>query len=396
MKNPVIILGTFFTCLSIARSLGRKGIKVYAYNTNNTDAGCFSRYIEFKGVFKSDISLFNELITFAKNLDGKPLIIPTSDSYLLFLIEYSEELKKYYNFFLPSDKKNDNYISKSGIDNVLIQNKIPHPSTVILENGLEDFSVLKTLNFPVIIKPEVQYVWIGNESYRAKYGWQKVQLIDNLQILNQTLKDVLPLGKIIIQEYIPGNCDQLFYLVGYRNHLNKMIVSFVSKKIRTYPDNLGSEVLSTSVANPELCSIAAKIFNAFNFHGVAGIDFKYDYRDKTYKVIEINFRFGLTDGLLMKCGIDLPYLVYCDLYNIPFRINDKYKENIFWSDFFGQFDWMRDYKKRFSFSWFSWICHILVKKHCWLAFSLDDPLPFFKTFTKRISNIIHTHTINRL
>ncbi len=55
---------------------------------------------------------------------------------------------------------------------------------------------------------------------------------------------------------------------------------------------------------------------SINYYGICDLEFIWDQRDKTYKVIDINPRTFKWHYLSVFVGYNLPYLLYCDVYDL--------------------------------------------------------------------------------
>jgi predicted ATP-grasp superfamily ATP-dependent carboligase len=73
---------------------------------------------------------------------------------------------------------------------------------------------------------------------------------------------------------------------------------------------------------PQLEAAAIKLMNAVDFHGVCGMDFRYDSKNDKIAYIETNARF--TGGLAtpIKAGFDIPWVLYC------LAVDGKFEEPI--------------------------------------------------------------------
>jgi predicted ATP-grasp superfamily ATP-dependent carboligase len=47
--------------------------------------------------------------------------------------------------------------------------------------------------------------------------------------------------------------------------------------------------------------------------GMVEVEFKYDHRDEQYKLLDINVRPWGWHTLCIACGLDFPYIQYCDV-----------------------------------------------------------------------------------
>ena len=129
-----------------------------------------------------------------------------------------------------------------------------------------------------------------------------------------------------------------------------------------------------SFHDPELEQVALQLLSGVQYQGLGGIEFKKDARDGCYKLIEFNTRFGMWDGLGVRCGVDTPYIAYQDTLARPVEPQGTYRENIIWVD------WHRDlrafwiYRQHGQLTLGQWLRSLRGEK-MWAVYSRDDWRP---------------------
>ena len=101
-----------------------------------------------------------------------------------------------------------------------------------------------------------------------------------------------------------------FKVCVYNDKNNNQIALFCLKKIHQMPINFGVASCAISVRNIELEKIGLKLFKEIKYNGIGSAEFKYDERDKKYKLIEINSRYWQQNYLSLICGINFPLIDY--------------------------------------------------------------------------------------
>ena len=61
---------------------------------------------------------------------------------------------------------------------------------------------------------------------------------------------------------------------------------------------------------PAVTELSRRFLTALEYVGLASVEFKYDARDGTYKLIEVNPRTARANQLAIAAGVDLPYIAY--------------------------------------------------------------------------------------
>lgn len=381
MKNsaPAVLLGLPCTSLPVARSLGRKGIEVFGIDQDPNAIGAKSRYVKFLGVAAGDEDLLKTLLGFAQRRGSKGVLFPFSDEHLIFLSRNKERLSGSFLFPTPNERPLERLVSKDSMNAIFTALGISIPKSVVLKKDatheLDDFK----LAFPVVIKPNLHAKWINDPEVVKGIGFRKTLLIDDLPSLKKYIGLLNKYDTILAQEFVPGKSENLYYYVGYRNRDGQMLASFVGRKLRTFPDLFGSECFLQSVHNPDLCKQAEEILGKLNYVGPAGLDFKFDARDQRFKLIEINCRFGISDGLPVACGVDLPYIYYQDAQGMNPPAKLDYKENVYWCWFEKEMEWFRAYRSRDGFTKLKWCAHFLLNRYSYALFAKDDVKPFMHT-----------------
>ena len=116
--------------------------------------------------------------------------------------------------------------------------------------------------------------------------------------------ETVDVSETVTQEYIPGEGYGFFAL--YNN--GQLRAAFMHRRLREYPLTGGPSIAAESVHDPELERSGLKLLNALKWHGVVMAEFKKDSRDGKFKLMEINPKFWGSLELAIRSGVDFPYL----------------------------------------------------------------------------------------
>jgi predicted ATP-grasp superfamily ATP-dependent carboligase len=241
-------------------------------------------------------------------------------------------------------------------------------------------AIVKRLSYPVIIKPVLSTSWLKPEIISiiresSFGGTPKVALCRDAEQLIQTYDKIAAYDpRMVIQEIIPGEDKRLVYFCFYLDRQSKPLASFAGRKLRVFPVGFGSATYVKSFRDPELEAVSLKLLTGTRYQGLGGVEFKKDPRDEKYKIIEFNARFGMWDTLGIRCGIDLPYIAYCDALGLPFKAHHHYREEIMWIDFQRDIRAFFIYRKRGQLNLKSWLRSLKGEKD-WATYSRDDWKP---------------------
>jgi predicted ATP-grasp superfamily ATP-dependent carboligase len=370
--------------LDIARSLGKRGIPIYALDSDPDAVGKYSKYVHFYTCPDPEenggIPYINFVVDFVKKLDRKVVLFPLSDEHVLLFSRERELIKNYCFYMMPDHETISNLVTKDGLDKIVRKFNIPAPRTFFLDGIWSIESIAERLDYPVILKPTESTYWHTPEittllrkgliACRAKIiecqtaqelidSYNKISSIDN---------------RLVVQEIIPGEDSRLVYISFYLDQNSTPLGMFAGRKYRVLPTGFGSASYARSMYDPELEKLALTVLRAVNYRGLGGIEFKLDSRDNQYKIIEFNARFGMWDGLGAKCGVDLAYLAYCDAIGIPVGPVKSYKENFIWVDWQRDIRAVIDYIKKGQLTFGEWLKSLRGKK-MWAIYSMDDWRP---------------------
>jgi len=171
-----------------------------------------------------------------------------------------------------------------------------------------DLAEVQQLNcrFPVILKPA--YHNGANEFARAK-AW-KADSRDALVSLYRRAASLVGNDGVIIQEWIPGTGNSQFSYAGLWNRGDE-IASLVARRTRQHPINFGrSSTFVETVEQDQIEALACRFLKSLNYTGVIEVEFKYDQRDRQYKLLDVNGRFWTWHSLGVLAGVDFPYLAW--------------------------------------------------------------------------------------
>lgn len=386
-KRPAVVLDLYIGGMHVGRSLGRSGIPVYGVDRCDDSIGGCSRYISVLPAPKEEDALCAYLLEFSRSLGQKPVLIPTSDHYMRFLAAYYEELSRAFEFPYRKKELIDALVSKIGLDAILAGLGVSLPHSLVVERCNVSNPCIEWDLFPCILKPEFQDCWTGSAQVCDFLGTaQRCILLHGREELESALEKVGKVSDMVLQEFIPG--EELYYYVGYRTASGRVLASFVGMKVRTYPHTMGSETVLRSVHLPELAEQGERILHALDYAGPAGIDFKRDENDGTFKVIEINSRIGLNDCYLSKHGVDLADIYYRDSLGSEVRDCRAYPEGITWYDFAKDLEWMRDYAGHDGKLWLDWARSLVKGYDEYAYFSWEDPKPFVRAMYGLMSRLL--------
>ena len=346
MRPAVIIPLDDHMGLDIARSLAKRGILVYAIDSNPRVAGKHSNSCRFVQCpipeVDNEESYLGFLIDFGRKLDGRAVLYPLNDQLVLLCSRNRKELQEYYEFVMPDNDAVQKLTTKHGLYQVVREQSIPAPLTVFLSKASAINDIAGALSYPVILKPTESSYWHSpNIRKLLRKGFlaheAKVILCNSPAELLEAYERISALDdRLVVQEVIPGEDSRLVYFSFCLDRHSRPLGIFAGQKCRILPVGFGSATYVRSFHDDDLKEKILSFLAQIRYQGLGGIEFKKDSRDGIYKLIEFNTRFGMWDGLSVKCGVDLPYLAYRDALHLPAKPELEYRDDAIW------IDWQKD------------------------------------------------------
>jgi predicted ATP-grasp superfamily ATP-dependent carboligase len=203
---------------------------------------------------------------------------------------------------------------------------VPIPSIHYPESIEDVRQVAPDLSYPCILKP------YDSHTSRAKLNNKKVIVVHSAADLLDTYEKVFRLEvPVMIQDIIPGEDSALFGYLAFWDGDGNERAWLTKQKLRQYPPGFGDGSLQTTVEVPKVAELSRQLLRAFDYRGFVGVEFKYDARDDTYRLMEINPRTVSGNQLAITAGVDFPWIAYQYLVTgvepdngLQFRRNVKY------------------------------------------------------------------------
>ena len=302
-----LILDANLNGLTIARSLGRRGIPVWAVTPPGIQLASYSRYTLRtlpwpNGECKARVEYLLELAARHK-LDGW-VLFPTSDETAALLAKFHTELSRRYRVSTPTWEVLRWAYDKRLTYQLAAQERVDHPATMYpaseadLEGGV--------CSFPAILKPAAH---AGVNRFTADKAWP-VANREELVARYREARELIPPELILVQERIPGGGESQFsYAALCRD--GQPIASLTARRTRQYPVDFGySSSFVETLEVPEIVAPSQRLLAAMRYTGLVEIEYKFDARDGRYKLLDINPRLWTWSPLGARAGTDFPYLLW--------------------------------------------------------------------------------------
>jgi D-aspartate ligase len=325
-RAGAVILGSDFKALGVIRSLGRRGIPSIVID-NKPRSAWFSRYVVKRFKWSSDME-DEKFVSFLLNIGKKFhleqwVLFPTQDEVVQLIAHNQPQLSQIYRLVTQDWDvirwANDKRLTYRMADEL----GVPCPKTYYFTNRDELTSA--DIPFPVIIKPAISIHFQYATHLKALPASTPQELLANYEV---ALASIAP-DEVMVQEIIPG-AGRVQYSIATFCEDGNIKQWMTARRTRQYPIDygLGSSFVE-AMPIPALFPLAEKLLQHMRVSGMVEVEFKYDERDKQYKLLDINVRPWGWHTLCIACGLDFPYLQYCwalgsTIAELPGRVDYRY------------------------------------------------------------------------
>lgn len=304
MEKIFVTDGDQRASLAIVRALGRKKVPVYVGEAQQDFLSKSSRWIQKSCEYPSpsvESSAFLQYLNQYLIKNEIRVLIPVTDI-TTSLILRNRSLFKDVVIPFPSWENYDLLTDKITLNGYAKSLNIKCPETYLPSTFNDLAAIQNQLQFPVVVKPYKSKVEI-----EGRWNNVSVQYANNFSELKNSFCSISSKTKVIIQEKIEGPGVGLFVL--FNN--GQPVQFFAHERLRELPPSGGVSVYSQSIPVPEeLKSVALKMLQPLNWHGLAMLEFKRNVKNNEHYLIEVNCRPWGSMNLSVASGVNFPYQLY--------------------------------------------------------------------------------------
>ena len=292
------------SAIAIIRSLGRKGWRVIAADSDPRSPGFRSRYAQERLRYPAPETAPREFVTLlvhAAQEQGIDLIIPVTDAVILPLSEARAQFDGACRLALPDAAALEVVTNKLKTLELAAQLGVPAPRTVLVHTAQQAVEQGQALGWPVVLKPQVSRLYRAQATTGASIEALTVGYAENPGQLMERMRRFEGCCPVLLQEYYPGTG----YGVELLLHQGRTLAAFQHKRLREIPITGGASAFRESVPiEPALYDCATRLLKALNWSGLAMVEFKVGAAGP--KLMEINGRVWGSLPLAVCSGIDFP------------------------------------------------------------------------------------------
>jgi predicted ATP-grasp superfamily ATP-dependent carboligase len=243
------------------------------------------------------------------------VLMPNSDEAVYVLSKHRDALSEFYKVTTPPWGVIKKVYDKKQTYEIAASIGIPIPR-MFPADSLEEL-LSSDLQYPAVVKPSIRdhlYSRLKIKGFRA----------DNVQQLVRAYRTVckyIDPAEVIVQDFVPGGPKNLYsYCPFFRD--GEAIAYITARRARQHPMDFGhASTFAETVASNGMARLGERFLRAIGYYGLGEVEFMYDERDGTFKLIEVNPRIWGWHTLAAFAGVDLLPMIYADMTGETFAVS---------------------------------------------------------------------------
>ena len=313
-STPVLVLNCKLGGLAIVRSLGMAGVECWGIDDKEDCPAFLSKYTRGRRL----IGRFDEsrpeaylraVLDAGDRIGRRAILIPTSDELVLWAARHYDVLSERFIFHRQDPEAIDRLTGKAGMTEMAAGHGVPVPANHLPTSEADLLAALDRFRFPVMLKPSL------GSGQNTSPGQSMVLVHDRDELLREYRQREDPARpNMMIQEYIPGDDDQVWIFDGYFDGESRCRAAFTGRKLRQYPVHRGCASMGEQCPADEVSEVMRRFLSGIGYRGIVDAGLRYDARDAKYKLLDVNPRIGQAFRLFLAAdGTDLAQCQYMDL-----------------------------------------------------------------------------------
>ena len=288
-----IVLCLSGTGLSVARSLGRKGLSVAGIDPRGWEIGHFSRYV----ASAKELSVA-QVARLAGN--NRPVLFACGDQEILWALKHRSELSPLVK--LPpsiSDGTAATAVNKRTFYAHCCKHNIRIARTWIPTSWEDCNLALEEADYPLLVKPALTH------SAHHQFGTDKLKVCQSASEARRWITDP---KHVVLQEHIDGpESELLVYATNVRSD-GSFGPEITARKLRQWPRNHGSGTRIVVEDHDDVVEHSRALIRSLGYQGICGLEWKRNSSGELVH-IETNARpvlwFSLCDAIVLDSYVEL-------------------------------------------------------------------------------------------
>jgi len=289
----------------------------------------------------------------------------------IFIADQAEALEECFVFPEQPAGLARSLSSKKELHSLCREMNVPTPKVTFPRSADDVATFVETATFPVVIKR------IAGWLLEHQAQMESVTIVNRPEELLEQYEKIKGPGEqnVMLQEYIPGTLDSFWVFQGYFTNHSECLAGFTGRKIRQTPPFRGATTLGICLKNEKLEEMAIDFIQRVGYCGIVDMEYRYDFRDDQYKLLDVNPRMGAQFRLFVDSnGMDVVRALYLDLTDQPVK-RGTLREGRKWVVEQNDLVTSLGYGRLGSLTLTEWIRSLRgIEEGAW--FARDDPVPF--------------------
>jgi predicted ATP-grasp superfamily ATP-dependent carboligase len=296
--------------VAIARSLGQIGAEVWAAVEADATPVARSRYVAgtlgLQLPTRDESEVLAVLLEWSRRRGDHPLLIPIDDAAAVFLADNATALADGFRFPSPPAGLARRLSSKLELSRLCAEAGVPTPRVLVPTDDEELAGAAEQLRFPVMVKRISEW----DPATQSGPRMARAESLGELRLCFAEMRSA-PTPNLLIQEYVGDGIDWMFN--GYFDDESRCLYGATGFKVRQYPIATGATSLGECRHNEDVYAHAVELLTAVGYRGIIDAGMRFDPRDRTYKLLDVNPRIGSTFRLFTgRAGLDVARALYLD------------------------------------------------------------------------------------
>lgn len=294
-----MVLGGHVNGYSIITELYSHGIKELVLFDYGRSIARYSNKIVSVSSLSPCLSDLKDKIIRLKDDYDYIVIFPTDDKQLEMLADIYTDISSFC--YIPINEKSlKKALDKSYQYQVCEEIGVPYPRSKNIEDSIS-VNDLENLTFPIIIKPITRQD-LSIPVFRNLYLEDLEALSQNLSLINSHLKNGVG---FLASEFVPGDDTNIYAYTCFKDKNGDIKNEWAGKKLTQYPDNYGVVCSASNEFTEEVLEQGRRLVSELDVCGVIEPEFKYDNREKSFKLMEVNLRSMMWNKVGSSSGVNL-------------------------------------------------------------------------------------------
>jgi predicted ATP-grasp superfamily ATP-dependent carboligase len=311
---PALILGKHITALGALRTLAGHGIETYGAEATD-DVITRSRWYRptERQIPETTDSEVVERFLMGLSLD-RAVLISASDRWTLAAAGLSEAARRRFPISLGSRPTVEAFVDKERFRELIATLPIPAPRCRPI-SGPDDIEQASDAELEsAFLKPT------DSQAHRWLFGTKGAFITSRAWAADHVAQAARSGVRFMLQEWIPGGPSQTVLLDAFVDRRGELKGMMARRRIRNDPPYLANTACDVTIPLDEVEDAVTStriLLEAVPHRGVLNAEFKYDARDRRFKIIEVNTRLFWFNAHCARAGLDLPWMSYLDAQDLP-------------------------------------------------------------------------------